>query len=56
MKNRYVIFDVELWRVWIENGLYKFSEDQLNKAQESDDGFIGTQFGIDCYIQKPFNA
>lgn len=39
-------------REWERNPIIKFSKEQLNKAEKSENGFIGYFCGVKCFIQR----
>lgn len=38
---------------WMNDTLFKWTEEEIDNA---DNGYIGTKYGIDCYITNPLQA
>lgn len=61
MANNYtLIFNRKTWDRFISEGVYTFTNEQLDKAENDKRGYIGTYQskhsvkGVDCFIQKSF--
>ena len=53
-RNLFLIYSVEVWKLVVSKGIYSFTDEELNKGETNEDGYIGTQCGVDCYVAKPF--
>jgi hypothetical protein len=55
-KDYQLIFTRKIWELSAEHNMgYSFTKDELDKAEKSEDGFIGKQNGLMCYLQRPLN-
>lgn len=55
-KEYQLIFSRKIWELSTEYKMgYSFTKEELDKAEKSDDGLIGKQNGVNCYLQRPFN-
>ena len=39
---------------WLVHSIIKWTEEEIDNADER--GFIGTVFGVDCYVSKSLNT
>jgi hypothetical protein len=56
LKEYQLVYSRNVWEALTQQGeTFSFTAEELDKAESSADGFITTQNGIKCYLERPLN-
>lgn len=52
----FLVFNKKWWQLEREHKVlgYNWTDEELDNADEK--GFIGSKFGVDCYLTRPLSA
>jgi hypothetical protein len=52
-----LMFSRAIWESKMaESNQYSFTKEELDNAEKSESKFIGSKNGVDCYLQRSFDA